>query len=169
MTTPSNPSNLFSPFLPTTYNFPADEDISNFIQSNFAQHSDVINDKRIGIFLDYSATFNGETWYYKKTAITRNGYSVIAYISSFPNATTVSIPNPISKVNPELIMTNIYGTASKPCSAVNANDGVYFTFMSQGDSRISFVATDTLITITTTVDLSSYSGFFILEFVRNGV
>ena len=170
MTTPQNPSNLFSPFLPTTYNFPEDDSrVPEFVQSNLANHSDVINDKRIGLFLDYSETFNGETWFYKTTNITRNGYSVIAYIPILPNAGVLVIPNPIKQANPELVMTNIYGTASRPCSAIGANDGIYFTFMSQGDTRISFVATDTIITLTSTVDLRAYRCFMVLEFLRNGL
>ncbi len=185
MTTPepTEPSNLFSPFLPTTYNYPEEEDrIRVFLTDNFSNFADVINDKKLGVIVNKTETFSGEKWWYKNTKINRNGYQVIAYILSFPNigTLTLTLPNipesavslqdyPIVNVNPELIVTHVWGSASKPCSAIGAGDGVYFSFFSQGDSRITFTMTDIAIVITTTVNLSAYSGFIVIEYLRNGV
>lgn len=172
MTTP-DPSNLFTPFLPTTYNFPSeDETYKYFITSQLSSHSDVINDKKIGTIADAAENFNGEKWFYKSTRITRNGYQTICYIPSFiPMVITLtSTPKyPITKVNPELIMTLVYGSASKPCTSIGAGNGDYFSFMAQGDARIQFTMSDTQITITTDGARAAYSGFIVANYVRNGL
>jgi len=175
MTIPSNPQEPFTPFLPTTYNIPENENNQEyFLNTQFANFADVINDKKIGIYLEAAETFGGEKWWYKTTQITRNSYQTIAYIPSFPNTgvltlTLTSDPvYPITDVNDQLIVTQVYGSASKPCSAVGAGDGIYFSFMSEGDSRVSFVMTDISITITTTIDMSAYSGFIVCQYLRNG-
>ncbi len=176
MTAPSNPSELFSPFLPTTYNVPEEADRVNvFIEDNFTQLSDVINDKTIGTFVQSAQQFSGEKWFYNDPKITRNGYQVIAWIQSFPNSGTLTLdsesdpPYPILDVQSEFVVTHVWGSASLPNSAVGAGDGDYFSFMAQGDSRISFTMSDTTIVITTTVDLSGYSGFIVIQYLRNGV
>ena len=173
---PLNPQEPFSPFLPTTYNIPEEDDRGKtFLQDQLAQHSDVINDKKIGTYLQAAEILNGEKWFYKVTQVTRNGYQVIAYIPSFPNSGVLVLTNsstpqyPLVDINSQFVVTHVWGSASKPCSAVNAGDGDYFSFMAQGDSRISFTMTDTVITITTTTNLSLYSGFIVIEFLRNGV
>lgn len=176
MTTPINPQEPFTPFLPTTYNIPEEEDRGKaFLQDQFAQFADVVNDKKIGVYLQAAETLNGEKWFYNTTRITRNGYQAIAYISSFPNAGTLTltlttIPQyPIENINDQFVVTHVWGSASLPCSAVGAGDGDYFSFMSQGDSRVTFTMSDTQIVITTTVDLRAYSGFIVIEFLRNGL
>jgi hypothetical protein len=176
MTTPSNPIEPFSPFLPSTYNVPEDEDRQRvFFVDKFSNFADVINDKKIGVYLQAAETLNGNKWFYKSTSITRNGYQALVYIPSFPNATTlvitsVTVPTyPISDINLQFVVSLVWGSASKPNTAVGSGDGDYFSFMAQGDSRISFTMSDTTITITTTTDLRSYSGFIIIEYIRNGV
>ena len=162
----SNPSELFSPFLPTTFNIPEEEDrLKTFLNEQFANNADVINDKKIGTYVQNAQNFNGEKWFYDSTKIIRNGYQVIARITSFVNQT---IAMPVS-VNPEFVITLAYGSASKPCSATGAGDGDYFSFMAAGDSRISFTMSDTQITITTDGMRSDYSGFIIIHYLRNGV
>jgi hypothetical protein len=93
----------------------------------------------------------------------------MARVKSFPNAGVLVIPNPIPNVNQQLIVSNVWGSASKPASAVGAGDGNYFTFPNMGDPRISFTINDMNITITTTVDLSAYTGFIFLEFIPDGI
>jgi hypothetical protein len=186
MTTPidmGNPSDSFTPFLPTTYNIPEEEDrLPSFIEEQFANFSNVINDKKIGSVVDQSSVFNGELWQYITPGVFRNGYTVIAYIPSYPDTTTLtltlpstpasagSVQNyPIPNVNPEFVITQLYGTASKPPSITGAGDGNFFKFNNQGDSRISFTMTDTVIVITTTGDYTAYSGFIFISYLRNGI
>lgn len=182
MTIPLNPQEPFTPFLPTTYNIPEEEDRGKtFLQDQLAQFADVVNDKKIGTYLQAAETLNGEKWFYNTTRITRNGYQAIAYIPSFPGPATLPIPNqlvltilsnpqyPITDINDQFVVTHVWGSASLPCSAVGAGDGNYFSFMNQGDSRVSFTMSDTQIIITTTVDLTAYSGFIVVEFLRNGI
>lgn len=175
MTIPSNPQELFSPFLPTTYNFPEEDDrAKTFLQDQLAYHSDVINDKKIGVYLSETPTLNGNKHWYGNTKVTRNGYQSFIFIRSLPNngtltITSASVPGfPVSDIQPQLLMWHMWGTASKPCSGIGAGDGNYFSFMNQGDSRISFTMSDTTIVITTTVDLSAYWGFIVCEFIRAG-
>ena len=179
MTTPSNPADSFTPFLPTTYNIPEDDDRHDvFLQDNFSSMSDVINDKTIGTMVVGNQNFNGEKWWYKNVKITRNGYQTFCYIPSYPNASTLTFtltdtdPNlvfPITGIDPEFMITLTYGTASKPPTSVGAGNGDYFTFMNQGDTRASWTMSDTTIVVTTTVDLTAYSGFIVIKYLHNGV
>lgn len=171
-----NPSELFTPFLPTTYELPEENDrLRTFLGDSLNVLSDVVNDKKIGVITQASENFNGNKFYYITPRITRNGYQTLAYIPSYPNAGVLTLTiatnpqYPIQDVNPEFVITNLWGTASKPCSATGAGDGDYFKFNNQGDSRISFTMSDTTIVITTTVDLTLYNGFIIIEYLRNGL
>jgi hypothetical protein len=172
MTTPSNPIELFSPFLPSTYDVPNEQDrITSFLEDKLSQFADVINDKQIGVYTQSSPSFNGEKWAYLTTKKIRNGYQSICYIPSFvPQTITVNTTPqyPITDINPQFIVTKVWGSATKPCTAVNAGNGDYFSFMSQGDSRISFTMSDTQIVITTDGARAAYSGFIIIEFLRDG-
>lgn len=176
MTIPGSPIEPFSPFLPTTYNIPEEEERwKTFLVDRFSNFADVINDKHIGTYRQDAEVQNGFKFFYDSPKKTRNGFQVIARIPQFPNAgvlvlTQTSTPAyPLQDVNPQFVVTHVWGTANKPCSAVGAGDGDYFSFMSQGDTRISFAMTDISITITTTVDLTAYSGYIIIEFLRDGV
>lgn len=182
MTTPINPAEPFSPFLPTTYNIPEEEDrVRTFLEDQFAQISDVTNDKKIGVYVEETAVLNGNKHWYANTQITRNGYQSFVFINGLPNGTLPFPGNtlvltaatnpayPINDVQPEFLMWHVWGTASLPPTATGAGDGDFFSFMSQGDSRISFTMTDTVLTITTTVDLSAYYGFIVCEFIRAGI
>jgi len=165
MTIPINPAEPFSPFLPTTYNIPEEPDRGNtFLQDQLAQHSDVINDKKIGNYT-LSENFNGEKWFYDSTQVTRNGYQAIARVTSWVPQT---IPLPITDVNSQFVVSLVYGSASKPCSAVGANDGVYFSFFSQGDARIQFTMSDTQLVISTNGTTASYQGFIVIHYIRRG-
>lgn len=176
MTTPTNPSELFSPFLPTTFNIPEEDDrLKSFLNENFANFADVINDKSIGVITDQVENFSGGKWWYKNTKINRNEYQTIVYIPSLPNAgplpiTLTSDPAfPIENINPEFVITNLYGTASKPCSSIGAGDGDYFMYTNEGNAKITFTMSDTQLVLTSTVDLSGYSGFIFISYLRNGV
>ena len=167
MTTPTNPIELFTPFLPTTYNVPEDDErLSVFLVDKLSNFADVINEKRIGSFTQDSENLNGEKWIYDTTKKVRTGYQVIKRIPSFVND---SYPMPLNDVNPQFVISQVWGSASKPCSSVGAGDGDYFSFFSEGNSKISFTMSDTTITITTTVDLSAYSGFIVIQYIRDGV
>jgi hypothetical protein len=176
MTTPSSPQEPFTPFLPTTYDIPEENDrLKSFFSDNFANFADVVNDKKIGLYMQAAETLNGEKWSYKTTSKTRNGYQAIAYIPSFPNSGTLTLTlssdpqYPIPDINEQFIVTQVWGSASKPCSAVGAGDGDYFSFYSEGNSKVSFTMSDTTIVITTTTNLSAYSGFIVVQYVRDGV
>jgi hypothetical protein len=179
MTTPGNPADPFTPFLPTSYNIPEEEDRHDiFLQDTFTEFSNVINDKTIGTMVVGRENLGGEKWWYKNTRITRNSWQTFLYISSLPNAGVITFninelnPDllfPIPGINNEFVITLTYGTASKPPSFVGAGDGDYFTYMNQGDTRASWTMSDTTIVVTTTVDLSGYSGFIVIKYLRNGV
>ena len=175
MTIPINPQNDFTPFLATTFNIPEEKDtLDNFLQDQFARHADVINDKKIGVYVEETSVLNGNKHWYANTKITRNGYQSFVFINKLPNAgvlvlTAATNPAyPINNVQPQFLMWHVWGTASKPPTTQGAGDGDFFSFMAQGDPRITFVFTDTTITITTTIDLSAYYGFIVCEFIRAG-
>lgn len=174
--TASNPKELFTPFLATSIYVEADPDkIKDFLVDIIPNFADTINDKHIGLYLQTAEVQNGNKFFYGTTQLTRNGYQALAYIPSLPNAgvlvlTAESDPRyPLENVNPELVITNMWGTASKGCTATGAGDGDYFTFMNDGNPKITFTMSDTTLTITTTVDLSSYVGLIVIEYVRNGL
>lgn len=179
MTTPNNPADPFSPFLPTTYNIPEEDNRHDiFLQDTFSGMADVINDKSIGTMIQGKESFDGEKWWYKSTKITRNGYQTFCYIPSFPNTTTLTFtlgdsnPNldyPITGVDPEFVITLTYGTASKPPTSKGAGDGDYFTFLNDSDPRVTWTMSDNVIVVTTAVDLTAYSGFLVIKYLRNGV
>jgi hypothetical protein len=166
MTTPINPRELFTPFLPTTYNIPEEtERTKTYLNDNFSRFSDVINDKKIGAYVQEAENFNGEKWSYDTTKKVRNGYQTIARIKSFISET---IPMPIKNINPQFVITLAYGSASKPCSKVGAGDGDYFSFFSQGNANISFTMSDTSITIVAAAPMSSYQGYIVIEYLKDG-
>lgn len=176
MTTPSdpfpqNPMDTFSPFLPTTQSIPDDEDtFNNFLNDKLSQYADVINDKKIGTITQASENFNGETWWYKNTKITRNGYQTIAYIPSWipQTLTLTSTPQfPIQDINDEFVVTLVYGSASKP--PTTAGTGDYFSFFGAANPRIQFTMSDTQIVITTDGTTADYSGFIVVNYLRNGI
>jgi hypothetical protein len=178
MTTPTNPIELFTPFLPSTYDVPNEKDrLDAFLVEKFCNFADVINDKKIGAYTQEAENLNGEKWIYKVVSKVRSGYQAIAYIASYPNSgvltlTLTSTPAfPISNINSQFVITNLWGSASKPCTdpdnTTNGN-GDYFSFYSQGDTRVSFTMSNKQIIITTTTNLSAYSGFIVIEYVRDG-
>lgn len=163
---PENPSNLFSPFLEATFNIPEEEDrLRAFLNDKLSDLTDVVNDKMIGAHTDGVQNFSGGKWSYDTTSKVRNGYQTIFRVKSFTNGLTIKIP---FQINPQFIISEVYGSASKPCSAIGAGDGVYFSFMSQGDARIQFQMTDTTIIITTNGTTAAYQGFIVLFYIHDG-
>jgi len=163
---PVNPSNLFTPFIPTTYDPPNEDDrLKVFLSEKFAQFAYVVNDKMIGAFTDGVQNFSGGKWSYDTTRKIRNGYQVIFRVTSFVPQ-TITIP---FQINPQFIITEVFGSASLPCTSVGAGDGDYFSFMSQGDARIQFTMSDTQIVITTNGTTAAYQGFIILYFIHDGI
>jgi len=175
MTIPTNPIEPFSPFLPTGLEIPQEpERFNGFLLDTLTDHANTINDKKIGQYLQAAEVQNGNAFFFGSRKTVRNGYQAIAHIPSLPNAgvltlTLTSDPAfPIMNINPEFVITNMWGTASLPNSAVGAGDGDYFTYQNEGNSQISFTMSDTQIVLTSTVDLSAYSGFIIIEYLRLG-
>lgn len=171
-----NPQELFTPFLPSTFNIPEEEDrFKTFMGEKLSQFSDVINDKKIGTISQAAENFSGGTFWYKTTAKVRNEYQTLAYIPSLPNATTLTLTltsnpqYPIANFTPGTVVTSVIGSASKPNTSVGAGDGDFFSFLCQGDSRISFTMSDDRIIITTTTDLRAYSSFLVINYIRDGL
>jgi hypothetical protein len=172
-----NPGEFFTPFIPTTYNIPEEEDrIRSYLGEEFSNFADVINDKKIGVYVQGSENYNGEKWLYNVTQITRTGYQTLVYIPSYPatGALTFTLNNPnpllqypIQNVDANFVVTQVWGSASKPPTTPGTGD--YFSFFGQGNSKISFTFSDTTIVVTTTQDMSAYSGFIIAHYIRNGV
>lgn len=170
MTNPNNPAESFTPYLPTTFNIPEEQDrIRTFLYDRFAHMSDVINDKVIGAFTQDTEAINGQKWSYDTTKKSRAGYQALARVVAYPDTDVLMIPNPIPNVNQQLVITQVYGSASLPMTPGVPGSGEYFTFAPMGDPRVSFTLTDTTITITTTVDLSGYTGFIIISYIKDGV
>ncbi len=156
MTTTPNPSEPFSPFLPTTENVPKDqEDLNYFLGDRFARISDVVNDKVIGGYTEAESQ-NGKKFGYINPKITRNGYQTMLRIDSF---VTGSFDLPMSILDDDFEMTLVYGTAS--------TFGDYFSFMSQGDARIQFTVNATQVNITAMAPMAAYAGFIFFEYIRN--
>lgn len=172
MTNPTNPQELFTPFLQATYNIPEEEDrLKPYLNDKLSAIADVVNDKKIGLYSDAAENFNGEKWGFITPKKTRNGYQAIAYVAAYPDfatSATLIITNPIGDINEQFVVTHTWGSASKPCSAVGAGDGDYFSFFTEGNSKITYTLSDTQIVITTTLDMSAYSGFIVIEYLRDG-
>ncbi len=182
MTTPDKGiSELFTPFLPSTYNTPSPDDpkaLQEFLGSTLSDFSDVVNDKKIGQYLEGTSVQNGEDWWYKNTKINRNGFQAMAFVQSLPGPATTPVANqliltlnsdprfPIENINTEFVITSTWGDASR--TPTSPGNGDYFSFMNRGDPRITYDVSDNSLTITTTVDLSAYSAFFVIEFLRRG-
>lgn len=163
---PTNPSNLFSPFLEATFSIPVEQDrMSAYLNDKLSDITDVVNDKLIGSYTQNVQNFSGGKWIYDTTKKVRNGYQSIIRITSFVPQ-VINIPFPI---NSQFIVSNIYGTASLPCTAIGAGDGRYFSFMSQGDARIQFQMTDLTLTITTNGTTAGYQGFIVIEYIHDGI
>ena len=171
-----NPQENFTPFLPSTFNIPEEDDrLRTYLGETFTQIVDVVNDKKIGTMTQAAENFSGGAWVFKVNGVVRSEYQTICYIPSYPNAGVLTIglsgtpQYPIANVNNQLVITQLYGTASKPPTSTGAGDGDYFSFKNQGDSRISFSMSDIQIIITSTTDLRKYSGFIVINYIRNGV
>ena len=165
---PTNPSELFSPFLGTTLNVPEDqEQLLTFLNEEFARYADVINQKTIGVITP-NQNFSGEAWSYITPKKVRTGFQVIAYIpnmiSQTLNLTGSPIPFPITEIDANFVVTQVWGSASKPPTTPGTGD--YFSFMSQGNSNITFTMSDTQIVITSS--LVGYSGFIVIHYLRDG-
>ncbi len=168
MTIANNPSELFSPFLPTTYDIPQEQDrLHSFLEETLANTADVINDKSIGTFTDTVSSFNGNKIIYDTNRV-RNGFNYLARVKSYPSNGTLVLPMP-ANVNPQFVILQTWGSASLPCSKIDAGDGIYFSFNCEGDSRITYTISDTLITITTIALGSGYSGFIVISFIGDGI
>ena len=168
MTIPSNPQNDFSPFLPSTFNMPDDDErVTEFIGKTFSDFSDVVNDKIIGMFVQDAENFNGHKYFYDTTSKLRNGFRFLLRVTSYPNTSTLTLSIPII-VNSQFVVSQVWGSASKPCSAVGAGDGDYFSFYSQGNTKISFTMSDLSVVITTTSDMTAYNGFIIVDYIKDG-
>ena len=166
MTTPINSNIPNSPFLPATFNIPEEEDRRvEWFGSTLSDISDSVNDKVIGMFVDNVENFNGHKYFYDSTRKLRNGYRFLLRVVSYPNTGVLVIPLPIT-INPQFAVSQVWGSASKP--PTTPGTGEYFSFYSQGDSRITFVMTDLAVTINTTADMTAYSGFIICDNIRDG-
>jgi len=169
MTIPVNPIEIFSPFLPSTYNIPEEDDrLKEYLGSTFSDFSDVVNDKVIGMFVENFDNFNGHKFFYDTTKKLRNGYRFLLRILSFPNTSTlvITLPTPFTQ---QFVVSQVWGSASKPPLTGIPRSGEYFSFYSEGNSRITFIMTELDVTITTTADMTAYSGFIICDYIRDGI
>lgn len=157
---------VFTPFLSPENNVPEEQDrLRTYLIDTFNRYAYTINPKKIGLYSTVEA-LNGENWQYGSTTAqvkkTRNGYQVVSFI---PSLVSQVLPQPVANLDGNFIMTFCFGTASKLKTTIDTGD--YFSFMSQGDSRISFTISDTSIIITAN-GLSAYQGFIVQEYIKNG-
>lgn len=162
----TNPAETFTPFLPSTFNSPEDEDtFKRWIGEKLTLFSDVINDKTIGVFTDTVSSLNGLKASYDTTSKTRTGYNYLARIASYPaNGVLVLAVPPM--MNPQFAVFQVWGSASKVPTTPGTGD--YFSYMAKGDTRISFTFTDQAITVTTNALGAGYSGFICIVYVADG-
>ncbi len=161
-----NTNNDFSPFLPSTFNLPEEKDRwSEWLGSNLSDISDVVNDKKIGMYVQDFETQNGNKYSYDTTEKVRSGYEFLLRVTSFPNTgvLTLLLPEPFTD---QFVVTNVWGSASRP--PTSPGNGDYFSFYSEGNSKITFIMNDLSVVITTTTDMTAYSGFIFVEFVKDG-
>jgi len=172
---PQNPSEPFTPFLPSSYNVPEEDDrLNTFLVDRFTVFSDVINDKKIGVIAQDVENFSGEKFFYLTTQKTRNGYQTMVYIPSWISMTltldSLTSPKfPIQDIDEEFVVTQVWGSASLPPTNIGAGDGDYFSFFGEGNTRIQFTMSDIQIIITTDGTTASYSGFIFINYIRQGV
>lgn len=166
MTIPTNPINLFTPFLPSTFNAPEEDDrLKEWLGQKFSESSDVVNDKIIGNFVQDSENFNGHKYFYDTTKKLRNGYRFLLRVVQYPNTGVLVIQLPFPFTN-QFMVSQVWGSASKPPTTPGI--GEYFSFYSEGNGRITFVMTDLAVTITTTADMTLFSGFIIVDYIKDG-
>jgi hypothetical protein len=172
---PANPQFEFTPFLPSTYNIPAEDDrMKPYLMDNLCIFSDIINDKKIGTIVQGAENFNGEKWFYKTTQVTRNGYQTLVYVPSWvPGTLTLTTPPPltfpIQDIDPNFVVTLVYGSASLAPTITGAGNGDYFSFFGSGNAKIQFTMSDIQIVITTNGTTAAYSGFIVINYLRNGL
>lgn len=167
MATPPNPSELFSPFLPATYDTPNEEDrLDVFLVEKLSAFADVINDKQIGAYTEGISNINGNKFGYDTTSKVRTGYQYLIRIKSFPNAGSATFSLP-PEYTPQFALFIAWGSASK--SATAAGNGDYFSFFSEGNSKVTFTITDLIVTVTTTINMTAYSGFICIDFIPDGM
>ena len=167
MTIQTNPQSTFSPFLPATFTVPEDEDrLRTFLVDNLSAISDVVNDKKIGVFVDTVSIENGNKFSYDTTKRTRSGYQYLARIVSYPANGVIVLPPP-PLFNNQCIVFQVWGSASKPFTTAGTGD--YFSFYGEGNSKITFTFTDTAITVTTVGLGAGYTGFIIVDYIVDGI
>lgn len=156
----------FTPFLATDNNVPEEQDrLRTYLIDTFSRITYAVNPKKIGLYAT-AESLNGENWQYGNTTAqvkkTRNGYQIISFV---PSLVSQTISQPVPNIDGNFIMTLCFGTATKP--KTTAGTGDYFSFMSEGDSRISFTISDTSIIITA-AGLSAYQGYIVQEYIKAG-
>lgn len=168
MTLPANPIEPFSPFLPSTYNIPEEEDRRRtFLVDKFSSHSDVINDKKIGVYLENAETFGGHKFWYDSTQITRNGYQFLARIKTYPANGSITL-SPPPNINPQFMLIQAWGSASRPPVVLGDGTGDFFSFFGSGNPKVTFTFSDLAIVVTTVGLGTGYSGFIIIEYLHAG-
>jgi len=169
MTIPTNPQNDFTPFLPSTYNIPEEDDRHNeWLGSTLSDISDCVNDKVIGAMTQDVSSANGRKLIYDTTKKVRNGVQYLARVVSYPANGVLILSSP-PYINEQNVIYQVWGSASKPPSALNAGDGDFFSFYNEGSTKITFTMTDLLITITTTGLGTGYSGFICVDLIPDGI
>ena len=122
----------FTPFLPTTVNFPEEQErLKTFLVDLFGQYADVINDKKIGLYLESAEVLNGNKFFYDTTRRTRNGYEFLARVVQYPNTGVLTLLPP-PDINDQFRVTHVWGSASRPPTSLGAGNGDYFSFYSEG-------------------------------------
>lgn len=167
MTTPTNPQELFSPYLPAFVSVPEDEGRRrSFLTDQFSAIADVVNDKKIGAYTQSVSSQNGNKFSYDTTSKTRAGFQYLIRIVEYPDtgSLTLDVPPEMSK---QFAVFNVWGSASKP--PTTPGSGNYFSFYSEGNSKITFTFTDANITVTTVGLGTGYSGFLCIDFIADGM
>jgi hypothetical protein len=164
--TPKNPMESFTPYLPTTFNVPEENDrIRTFLYDRFAHISDVVNDKVIGAFTQNTVSQNGKKYSYDTTKKVREGSQYLIRIPSYPSAGVLNL-SPPPNINQQFVVFQVWGSASKPPTTLGTGD--YFSFYGSGNPKITFTFSDTAIVVTTVGLGTGYSGFICVDFISDG-
>lgn len=167
MTIPQNPIEIFTPFLPSTFNVPEEKErLKLWLGEKFSQVSDVVNDKKIGAYTQSVSSQNGNKFSYDTTSKIRNGFQYLLRIPSFPNTSSATYPVP-PEMSAQFAIFQIWGSASKAATTPGTAD--YFSFYGSGNPKITFTFSDLAIVVTTTLDMTAYSGFICIDFIADGM
>lgn len=159
-----------TPFISPNVQVPIEEDRRRvFLIDTFTSVIDSLNAKEIGIYYPQEV-LNGEEWFMPNNPKKqRDGYRTVVPFPALPNITTLTLPHNIPNIEIGFTITHLYCTASNFATnpgAPRVNRGDYFQIAGDGDSRLKLYMDNVNVYLTSTIDLSAYTGIVVIEYVK---